>query len=144
MVDEEILQNMDIAREALLNTNSSIVIVQYGKIWKEKKGEGIKPILETIEEMKDDLNGAVVGDKILGKASALLCAYANVGGVFALKATKTAIAVLIRAGIPGQTETLVETIENKKRDGMCPFEKMLSNIDSPEEAYTILKKAVKK
>jgi ribosome modulation factor len=50
--------------------------------------------------------------------------------------------VLIRAGIPGQTDEMIPYIKNRSRDGLCPFEKMLSDTDSPEEAYRILKKTL--
>jgi hypothetical protein len=90
------------------------------------------------------MQGSTVGDRILGKASALLCAYARVAGVYAPQATKTAIAVLIRANIPGQTDELIPYIKNKDDNDVCPFEKMLSDVDSPEEAYNILKKTLKR
>jgi len=98
MVNEEIIEDMDSARELLSTTDFSIVVLKNGIVATKKQGEGIKPILETVDEMGEELQGAIVGDRILGKASALLCAYAKVGGVYAPQATKTAIAVLIRTG----------------------------------------------
>jgi hypothetical protein len=116
--------------------------VKNGEILAQKKGDGIKPILEAIEELKEKMHGSTVGDRILGKASALLCVYAKIREVYAPQATKTAIAVLIRAGIPGQTDALITHIKNRYGTGMCPFEQLLLAVDSPEEAYTMLKKTV--
>jgi hypothetical protein len=142
MVTEDIITDMNRAREVLLNTGCSVVVVKENTILAQKKGDGIKPMLKVIKELEQDLKGAVIGDKILGKASALLCVYSSVSGVYSLQATKTAIAVLIRAGIPGQTDEMIPYITNKSGNDMCPFEKVLLNIDFPDEAYQILKKIV--
>ena len=66
IVDNDTVRNLELAREVLSTTDCSIVVVNYGKIWKQKTGEGIKPILETIDEMGEDIKGSVIGDKITG------------------------------------------------------------------------------
>jgi len=142
MVSEEIIEDMDTARDMLSKTDYSIVIIKKGDVITKKQGEGIRPILETIEELGEDMKDTIVGDRILGKASALLCVYSGVSGVYSPHATKTAIAILIRAGIPGQADKLISHIKNRSGDDVCPFEKMLANIDSAEEAYKVLKKKV--
>ena len=142
MVRQEIIDDMERAREILLATDCSIVVVKDGDILAKKQGEGIKPILDTIEELEQKMKGSIIGDRILGKASALLCVYSKASGVYSRQATKTAIAVLIRAGIPGQADEMIPYIKNRSRDGLCPFEKMLLDTDSPKEAYKILKKTL--
>jgi hypothetical protein len=142
MVREDVIEDMEKAREILSTTDCSIVVVKNGTILTKKQGDGIKPILEAIEELGQDMKGSIIGDKILGKASALLCVYSEASGVYSKQATKIAIAVLIRAGIPGQTDEMIPYIKNRNGDGLCPFEKMLSDTDSPEEAYEILKKTL--
>ena len=97
--------------------------------------------MEAIDELGQEMQGTTVGDRILGKASALLCAYSKISSVYSPQTTKTALAVLIRAGIPGQTDESIPYVKNKYGNDICPFEKMLSDVDSPEEAYKILKKA---
>lgn len=133
---------MDLARGVLVETDCSIVVVKDGEVLIKKKGDGIRPILEVIEELKEKIQGSIVGDRILGKASALLCRYSKVKGVYSPQATKTAIAVLIIAGIPSQIDEMIPYIKNRDGGDVCPFEKMLSDIDSPEEAYEILKEKV--
>lgn len=140
MVCEEILKDMDLARGILSETDCSIVVVKKGEVIIKKQGDGVRPILETIGELGEDMKESIVGDRILGKASALLCVYSGVSGVYSPQATKTAIAVLIRAGIPGQTDKIIPFIKNRTLDDICPFEKMLKDVDSPEEAFEILKK----
>jgi len=142
LLDQDLLNDIELAREILTNSDYSIVVIRYGKIILKKKGNGIRPILETIDELKDDLKDAVIGDRILGKASALMIRYSKFKAAYSPQATKTAIALLIMGGIPCQVDELIPFIQNRSKDGMCPFEKMLKDIDSPEEAYGILMEKV--
>jgi hypothetical protein len=142
MVDPSVLDDMDVARDVISKKNCSIVVVKDGKVLTERQGNGIRPILDAIVQLGESMHGTVIGDRILGKASALLCVHSKVDGVYSPQATKTAIAVLIRAGIPGQTEEVIPYVKNRDGDDICPFEKMLADIDSPEEAYNILKEKV--
>ena len=142
MVSEEIVADMDMARDILSSESCSIVVLKDGQVLSKKQGTGVKPILEVIDELGESLKKTIIGDRILGKASALLCVYAKVAGVYSPQATKTGLAVLIRAGIPGQTDQLISFIKNRYQNDICPFEKLLTNIDSADDAYYILKKTI--
>jgi hypothetical protein len=142
IVNEEVIRDLELAREVLSTTDCSIVVISYRKIWKKKTGEGIRPILETLEEMGDDIHDSIIGDRILGRASALLCRYAKAKGVYSPQGTKTGIALLIMGGVPCQVDELIPFIKNKAGDSLCPFEKMLKDVISPMEAYKILKEKV--
>jgi hypothetical protein len=137
-VTDEIIQDINLARVTLSSEDYSIVVIRDGKILTHEKGDGIKPIMKVIDELGAEMEGKVVGDRILGKASAFLCRYSKVKGVYSPQATKTAIAILIIGGIPCQADEMIPLIKNRSGDGLCPFEKMLQNIESPEEAYKIL------
>ena len=142
LLDDDTLNDINLAREIITKEDVSVVVVQYGKIWSKKKGKGIRPILEVVDELGQDIKGAVIGDRILGKASSLLCRYSKVGGVYSPQGTKTAIALLIMGGIPCQIDQLIPQITNKSGNGLCPFEKLLRDVNEPEEAYNILRKKV--
>lgn len=142
ILKEELLKNLELAREIISTTDCSVVVIKYGKIWKKKKGDGLKPLIEAIEEMGEDISESVIGDRILGKASALLCRYFKVGGVYSPQGTKTGIALLIMGAIPCQIDKMIPFVQNKDGTDSCPFEKMLKDVDSPEEAYKILKNNV--
>lgn len=141
MVDEDILNDMELAREVISTTDFSLVIIQYNKIWKEKKADGVKPLLETIDEMGDDLKDTIIGTTFLDKASALLCRYAKVKGVYSHRATKTSIALLIMAGIPSEIDEMITHVNNRD-DNKNFFDELLDGVDSPDEAYKILKEKI--
>jgi hypothetical protein len=42
-------------------------------------------------------------------------------------------------GIPCQIDQMIPFIQNKYGNDICPFEKMLKDVESPDEAYRILK-----
>ena len=142
IVDEKIIEDMDLAREVLTKNNYSIVVVKNGNVLIKKDGDVIRSTLDAIEELKEEIQDSIVGDRILGKASALLYRYSKIKGVYSTQATKTAIAVLIIAGIPIQIDEMIPYIKNRDGSDVCPFEKMLLNIDSPEEAHVILKEKI--
>ena len=144
MVSEEIVADMDMARNILSSESCSIVVIKNGNMLSKKQGAGVRPILEVIDELGETLKDTIIGDRILGKASALLCVYSKVSGVYSPQATKTGLAVLIMDGIPSQTDQLIPFIKNRNGDDICPFEKLLADIDSSSEAYDILKKNVYK
>ena len=134
------IEAIELARELLLGSDYYFVVVKNGALLTGKRGNGIKPILQAIDEIGENIQGSTVGIRLLGKASALLCAYAKAAGVYTPQATKKAIAVLIRANIPGRADQMIPYLDNKEDDDVFKFENMVINIDSPEEAYNILKK----
>lgn len=144
LLDDDTLKDIALAQNVITNEDVSVVVVDNGKIWRKKKGQGIRPFLEVIEEMGDEIHGSVIGDRILGRASALLCRYSKVRAVYSPQATKTAIALLIMGSIPAQVDKLIPFIKNHDGSGLCPFEKMLENIDEPKKAYNFLKEKVLK
>lgn len=142
LVSQEIQDDMSIASNILKEKDFSIVVIRNGKILNKKKGKGIKPILELIDESGEKIKDTVIGDRILGRASAFLCRYAKVSGVYSPQATKTAIAILILGGIPCQVDELVPYITNRNGDGICPFEDLLKDVEKPDEAYKLLKEKI--
>ena len=142
LIDEEILRDMDLAREVILHEDVSTVVTNNGKIWRQKKGEGIRPILEIIEEMGEDIHGSVIGDKFLGRASALLCRYAKASGVYSPQGTKTGIALLIMGQVPCQIDKMIPNVETLNREDLIFSEKILTDVVDPEEAYKILKENI--
>ena len=138
MVEEDIINDMHCAQEYLQTTNTSIVAVKNTKIISEKTGDGLLPFLEIINELGETLSECVVGDKLLGKASALLCRYSRVRGVYSIQGTKTAIALLLMGSIPCQVDSMIPFIKNRAGDDICPFERLLRDVDDPKQAFDLL------
>jgi len=135
---------MDLVIDIFSKSDCSIIIVKNGSILLKNKENEIRTLLEAIDELQDKMQNSTIGINLLEKASALLCVFSKVAGVYSHRSTKKALAVLIRAGIPGQTDEIIIDPEasNEKQDFL--YEKRLSYIDSPEFAYEILKGKIMK
>jgi hypothetical protein len=138
MIQEDILKDITCASDFLHSHSDSIVAVRNQTVIGTKQGDGIRPFLELMNDMKDQLSECVIGDRILGKASALLCCYVHARGMYAPQGTKTAIAALVVHGIPAQVDSMVPHIMNRTGDGLCPFERLLESVDDPSEAYRLI------
>lgn len=124
----------------LLEENLSCILLQKQKIYKETR-HGILPILSFLE--KGLLQDALLCDKVIGKAAAMMMVYGKVSQVSTLIISEHALAVFKHYEIPVTYKTCVPYIVNRKKDGMCPMEETVLNIDDLEEAYTVLKKKIK-
>lgn len=144
LLKEATIRDMNIARAVLSRSLYSIIIVKKGNVIFTDKDNQIKSIVSAIEKLNDEIQGAVVGCSMIGKAVAYLFRYAKPDGVHSPKATKAGVALLIMAGIPSEIDEMILDIKNINDDSLRSIEKILSDVDSPEEAYKILKKKFRK
>lgn len=98
---------------------------------------GIAPMLTLIGEGRD-LAGWSAADVIVGKAAALLFAYAGIKEVYAKVLSKGGAAVLRGHGIPYSCGMLTPHIVNRKGDGICPMESAVADISDPAQAVRAL------
>ena len=130
MIDSECAQKM-------LTENYTCVLVKGDNIYTSKKA-GIAPMIEFIERGVD-LKGFSVADKIVGKAVSMLFVLAGIKDVYAQTMSRSAKEFLDRHNVPNKCEKLVDRIINRKGDDICPMEKTVLDIASPELAFTALK-----
>lgn len=99
-----------------------------------KQGKGVRPLFESVDSSFDDLIGATVGDRMVGRASALLCIYAKASCVYAYRATSEAVQLLQNHGVEVMVGETIDRIAGRDGTG-CIFEKMLSDINDPTLAF---------
>jgi len=112
----------------------SLLVYQKGKISFQDE-HGIQPLLIQIE--KKGLKNAIAVDKVIGKAAALLMVYGKVKQVHTNIIAKDAISVFKKYKIKYSYHEVVDYIQNVKKDGLCPMEQKVLNVDSPKKAYKI-------
>lgn len=144
MVKEEIIIDMEYAKRYLATTDLSVVLIKNSEVMDKRTGTGLRPFFDLIGENEDNLCECVVGMRVLGKASALLCRYAHVNGVYSIKGTKTAIAHLILDAIPCQVDQMIPFVKNNNSNDLCVFEQVVRDVDNPIEAFTILHENIMK
>ncbi|MBN1480766.1 DUF1893 domain-containing protein [candidate division KSB1 bacterium] len=123
----------------LKQNNLSIHIEKEGKTIFESHDPMLKPLFVCLLEKRDELVGATVVDKIVGRAAALLMTLGRVKEVFTPLASETAKHVLDAAEISLQAENIIPYIINRDNTGMCPMEKMANECETAEEFFAKLK-----
>ena len=101
---------------------------------------GIKPLL--IQIKKKGLKNAVAVDKVIGKAAALLMVYGKVKRVHTNIIAKDAIKIFEKYNVKYSYNEIVDLIQDMKKNGLCPMEQKVLNIDNPRKAYKIFIKRV--
>jgi hypothetical protein len=125
--------------ENLELTGNSLMIFDENKLIYSSNKDGIRPHLEAIELLGDHLHGKIMVDKIVGRAAALLMLYSKAREIHALVLSSPAKKVL-EGKVEYVYKNLVDQIKTKDGRIYCPFERMVQNIDDPNEAYYNIQK----
>lgn len=104
----------------------------------EKKG--IAPMMELLEQEEGMLAGAVVADRVIGRAAAFLLEKGRAAAVYAGVISTHARNVLEKSGIPFSFGKEVPYIINRAGTGMCPMEACVLELADAEAAYEALKR----
>lgn len=104
----------------------------------ELNGNGVKPLLQNYEELAD----AIVYDKIIGKAAAVICVNAGAKKVYGKLMSKPAKEYLKKNGIKFSYDMLVDKIQNRAGDGICPLENCVLNEDDSKKGLIAIKKTI--
>ncbi|MBP5658552.1 MAG: DUF1893 domain-containing protein, partial [Paludibacteraceae bacterium] len=99
---------------------------------------GIQDLLQLISDQPERLNGAVVADKIIGKAAAAIMATGGVREVHTNIICTPAKQLFEQQGIRVFATEEVPMIMNRDRSGMCPMDTQIADIESIEECVAIL------
>ena len=132
--------DLEIAKEILRGRDYSLVMVRDGRIIYASRSHGIGGILQAIEELNCRIKGASVADKVIGKAAALLLAYSKVKDAYAVIISRNGLETLRSHGIQVDYENLVPKILDRSGRGICPFEKIALEIDSPRSGFEALRR----
>ncbi len=129
--------NFTIEELALKLEDHSLLVYKDGNITFQDE-HGIQPLL--IQIKKKGLKNAIVVDKVVGKAAALLMVYGKVKQVHTNIIAKDAIKVFDKYKVEYSYNEIVDHIQNMKKDGLCPMEQKVLNVNSPKKAYKIFAK----
>ncbi len=132
-----------LVKKLLKDKKASLIVVKEGNILYVGYNHGLRDLAFLIRSSPRMLNRAYIADKVVGKAAAIILTYHKVSYVYALVLSKYGLKVLAQEGIPYEYEELVSSIRNPKGD-LCPFERLVLDIDDLEEAYNILIKELMK
>ena len=127
------------ARLALTDKQATCAVRKEGELFFSQE-HGIKPLLNWLEE-PDFFRGAVVADRVIGRAAALLLAYGGIRELYAQVISEHAARALEEHQIPFAYGEKVPYIINRAKTGMCPMERRVLEVSDPSAAYEVLKAA---
>lgn len=124
------------------NNNSSLVFVKNGNIIFESKKNGLTPFIEAINIYNQKLTETSVADKVVGKAVALLGAYAKINAIYASTLSLEGYDILRKHNIKVKYNNMTEKIVNSQGTDLCPFEKSVLKTNDPNEAFNCIKTTI--
>ncbi|SCG81628.1 hypothetical protein DW1_0007 [Proteiniborus sp. DW1] len=127
------MKDLELAKESLIQRDLTIAIAKEDKIIFTSTDKGIKPIYTAVLELKEDLRGASIADRVIGRAAAILCKYAGIRKLYTKLISDEAIKILENGSISFFYDESSPYIKNRDKTDMCPVEKLSQEVESPEE-----------
>ena len=116
------------------NAQISLQVVVDEQVVFESDGRWLYPLFDLENYLQNNpipMGSALVRDKVIGKAAALLLIRIGTGQVHGELMSELAVQVLTHFNIPHTHDRLVSRID-------CQTETLLLDVDDPDQAYRIL------
>lgn len=104
---------------------------------------GVKTLLSMCDEGRS-LSAFCAADKAVGKGAAVLFVLLGVKEVYAEVMSEKAKRLLEESGVSAYAALTVPAILNRRKDGFCPIETAVGEVDDPKEALGIIKATLRK
>lgn len=108
------------------------ILIKNNRILYRSKKQGLKPLIFCLKKYKTQMRGAVVFDKVVGRAAACLLVYGKVKKIMTPLASRGAIKLLKENKIEIEYLKTVPSILNKVGNDLCPMEKLSQNKTAKE------------
>lgn len=128
--------------DLLRNGNHSLVIHRGTTSVYDTRG--IATLQQIIDKDSNELSGATVVDKVVGKAAAALMIVGGVSELHALLITQGALSLLATSDIRVSYDTLTDHIINRNHTGWCPMEMACRDCVTAEECITEIRNLISK
>jgi len=122
----------------MLNRQGLSLLVYNDSLLTVHDNRGIRDLLDLLAEHPERLNGAIVADKLIGKAAAALMATGGVVEVHTNIICTAGKQLLQSQGIKVFAREEVPQILNRDRSGMCPIDSQIEGVESVDECVKIL------
>ena len=116
------MTKLEEVKEILHQKNASLVVAYKNEEIKEYYQDKIKDIKDILRNNENQLNGAVIADKVIGKVAGSILALAGVKEIYADVISEYAIPILEKDHIKYEYKEKVKYIVNRTKNGMCPME----------------------
>ncbi|MBQ7449581.1 MAG: DUF1893 domain-containing protein [Paludibacteraceae bacterium] len=121
-----------------LNENGLSLLVRNHGTTTMHQNKGVRDLLQLLADQPDRLKGAVVADKMIGKAAAALMIEGGVKEVHTNLICSPALKLLNDAKVKVVYAEEVPMILNRDRSGQCPIDSQIDGVESLSECLKIL------
>jgi hypothetical protein len=128
--------------KALLNTDDIVCVLSKGDQVLTSNLKGIRPWIKWLRECPEVIEDAVVVDKVVGKAAAMLMIVAKIKKLYTPMMSESALDYLSEQNIDFTYDTTVPYIVNNEKDGLCPMEQTVMNTEDAQQGYQQLLKKI--
>ena len=133
-------ESEQLVQTTIRSGNATLCATHGGVLVYQLTGRGIGELLLAVEKERVVGHGSLDwGDKLVGRAAALLFTLVRPQSVFALTMSAGAQDVLRAAGIPFTSDAVILDVLNRTGTGPCPMEAAVSGVDEPLAALETLK-----
>ena len=119
-------------------------LIKNNVIIHEGRGKGVSPLLElasTSEGLKK-LEGALVVDRIIGKAAAMIIVLGKATHAYGLTMSKSGEEYLQAFGVETKYNRCVDAISDRTGRGICPMERSVMEMDNPVKGFEKLQETL--
>ena len=117
---------INFATSMINDDKAACVVIKNGKVIDSEAGRGVKPIIALSK--RSVLSDALVVDKVVGKAAAMVMTYSGVKYCHAITISEFARNWFEKCDVEVTYEKCVPYIVNRAGDGMCPMEETVQNL----------------
>lgn len=130
---------------ALIEENAlALAVLRDERTVYSSSAPGIRAALELHDKSPELLCGAVIVDRIIGRAAAMIFADGGAAAVYGSVMDRMAMEELHAKGVQARAGTLVDAIINRRGDGPCPMEQTLAGITDPAVGIPALRRTVQR
>lgn len=130
-MDDYRFDDIKVAEQFFAEGSYRLVIVKDGQLLYAADEPRLLPLAKGLVRLGKKAQGAVVKDKVIGRAAAMLLAAFGVGAVVTPLISSGARTLLEEAGIRVQAAEEIPAILNQSGDASCPMEAMVETYADP-------------
>lgn len=138
------MDDLALAKAHLTSLGRSLVVVREGRVVAEDDEPGIAATLSHLERVRAEGPGAVMADRIVGRAAAWAALWAGIEACYGALLCQPAESLLTKHGLRVEASRRVAQILNRARSGPCPMDEAVAQARSAEEAVDILLNIIRK
>lgn len=126
------------------NSFYTLIVIKNDEILYKSREDGIKSVIELYQNNPKLLEDATIIDKVVGRAVAMIYELASIKKCYGFLISEGALDILNEAEIFCKAEKTVKFIRNRKKDDLCPMEKLTLNIKDSSTGYEKIKEFLNK